>query len=944
MKKAIFVISLFACHLAYAQQFGGNPSSIEWRQVNTDVVRVIYPKGLDSIAQRIASITHTLQKNYSATIGSKLRKVNIILQSNSSITNGYVALAPYRSEFYLTPPQNAFELGAQNWGDNLSIHEFRHVQQYSNFDRGLSKGLSFLFGEQGQDLGNAASIPNWFFEGDAVYNETLLSHQGRGRLPAFFAGYRSIFGLGKHYTYMQLRNGSYQHYIPDHYPIGYMLVAYGRDKYGLDFWRKVTEDASAFHPLFYPFQHAVKKYSGISFTQFVNEAFDFYHDQWKNDTLAQVNWITSIEKNNVTDYKYPYLLPDGSLLVLKNSYKEIPHFIIKHPDGTEENIVVRDIAYDDYFSYNNGKIVYAAFKADSRWGNRDYSIIKVVDIEKPEIVTVISGPGFTARAGATKTIQHSTKYFSPDISHDGKLIVTVKIEPGLRATLVLLNAADGKILKEWSNKNAIIYSYPKFSSDDKFIYEITRDNRGDMGIEKRNISDDSVTVVLNFRNRILGYPVVQGDTLLYTCSNNGYDEIWAYVESKHQDFRLARYATGLYQAVFNKDRQLVASAFTADGYRLAIFNTSWQAAQPGDTLKNLYVRTPFNAVDNNLLVSIKDSVYPVKIYPKTTHLINLHSYRPLYDYPNTSIILYGQDVLYTLQTQLYYTHNHNERYNQFGFSGIYGGTYVEPVFDINKTYNRSVFYNADTTFKWNEFNVSGGLQLPFNFSEGRQYRTLTLSATYNYSSINYKGVAKQFFSNDDLRYLQYRIIFVSQIQQGVKQIYPHWAQVVTLQLKSSAENRTAYQFLANSSFYLPGLFSTHNLVINSAYQARDTLGIGPRYYTNDFPTARGYRNLPDYPRMWKAGFNYHFPLAYPDWGFANLAFIHRVRANIFFDYFAVKSLRYQTITNFNSFGTEVLLDAKIWNEQPVTIGMRYSHLLNGGGNILEIIAPIIILN
>jgi len=924
MKKAFFAIFLFIFHQAYSQQFGGNPSSIQWQQINTDVVRVIYPKGLDSIAERIASITHYLQKNYSQTIGDKLRKINIILQSNTSVTNGYVALAPYRSEFYLTPPQNAFELGAQNWGDNLSIHEFRHVQQYSNFNRGWSKTLSYFLGEQGQDLGNAASIPNWFFEGDAVYNETLLSHQGRGRLPSFLAGYRSIFDLNKHYTYMQLRNGSLQHLIPDHYPIGYMLVAYGREKYGINFWRKVTEDASAFHPLFYPFQNAVKKYSGVSFTKFVKDAFDFYHDQWRDDTLKQINWITPVEKNNVIDYKYPYLMQDGSLLLLRDSYTDIPHFVIKRPDSTEKVITVRDIAVDDYFSYNNNKIIYGAFRSDTRWGYRDYSVIKLYDIQ----------------TGTTKTIDNKTKYFSPDISHDGKMIVTVKMEPGLKASIVLLSP-DGKILNEWSNKNAVIYSYPKFSSDDQFIYEITRDNRGGMGIEKRKIADGSVTVVLNSRNRILGYPVVQGDTLLYTCSNNGYDEIWAYVERKHQDFRLARYATGLYQAVFTGNRQLVASAFTADGYRLGAFNASWQAAQPGDTLTNLYVTTPFKDFDNNTLVTIRDSTYPIEKYPKSTRLVNFHSFRPFFDYPNSSIIVYGQNVLYTLQSELYYTHNNNEGYNQFGYSGIFGGTYAEPVLNVSQTYNRQAAFNQDTTVNWNEFNISGGLELPFNFSEGRQYRTLTLTSTYNYNHVDWQGIAKTFLPSTGFTYLQNRLEYVGQSQIATKQIYPSWAQVITLQYRGSLDKTTAHQLLASSLFYLPGLSKTNSTVIALAYQARDTAG--QYFYTNDFPIARGYREI-DFPRMWKAGINYHFPLAYPDWGFANLAFVQRVRANVFFDYSAGKSLRTGNIYNFNSFGAELFIDGKIWNEQPVTIGARYSRLINGGGGLFELVAPILIIN
>jgi len=924
MKKLLIFCCLFCFLLTRAQQFGGNPSFIEWRQINTPEARVIYPEGLDSIAQRVMAIVTYMHKNYSGTIGEKLRKINIVLQSNTSVTNGYVQLAPYRSEFYLMPPQDAFELGAQNWADNLSIHEFRHVQQYSNFNNGISKKLFYLFGEQGQDLANAASIPNWFFEGDAVYNETTLSHQGRGRLPAFFAGYRSIFDAGKHYTYMQLRNGSLQHLIPDHYPLGYMLVAYGREKYGDDFWRKVTRDASAFKSKFYPFQSAVKKYSGIKFTQFVDSTFNFYHNQWKNDTLKDINWMTGIEKNNVIDYKYPYLMDDGSLLLLKQSYTAIPMFIIRHADGTEQPVVIKDISHDDYFSYNNHKIVYSAYRADTRWGYRDFSIIKLYDMNTGEI----------------KTIDHKCRYLSPDISHDGKMIAAVKMQPGLRASVVLLTPA-GKTVKEWSDSGAVIYSYPKFSADDKYLYQITRDNNGHMGLEKRSIADGSITVALNFRNRILGYPVVQGDTVLYSCSNNGYDEIWAYIESQHQDYRVARYATGLYQGTLDKNHKLVASAFTADGYRLATFNTNWQPAHAADTLKDLYVHAPFKPLNNNTLLDVTKTSYPVEKYPKTYHLVNIHSYRPFYDYPNSSVIFFGDNVLNTLQSQVYYTHNLNEGYNKFGATAVYGGSYVQPTIDVNQTYNRHAAYNDDTTVHWNEFNIAAGLQLPLNLSQGRQYRTLTYSSTYNYNHVNWRGEAKNFLENASLHYLQNKLLYVGQSQQANKQIYPSFAQVITVQYRGSIDSRTAHQFLANGMFYFPGFAPTNSIAISAAFQARDTAG--QYFYTNDFPLSRGYRQV-DFPRMGKLGINYHFPLFYPEWGFANLVYFTRVRMNLFTDFSAGKSLRTGSTTWYNSAGAEIYVDFKVWNAQPFSAGLRYSRLLNGGGSLFEVVAPVLILN
>src|SRR4051812_16870294 len=277
----LLTVALFINYITTAQEFGGNPAAIKWRQINTDTARVIFPEGLEDAGKRVSSIVHELERNHAQTIGSRLKKINIVLQNQNTVSNAYVSLGPYRSEFYLFPPQNSFELGALNWIDNLSVHEFRHVQQFSNFDVGLSRLARILFGQQGQDFANAASVPNWFFEGDAVFNETSLSEQGRGRLPYFFKAYQSLFAQGKSYSYMKLRNGSLKSYVPGHYELGYLLVGYGREKYGKDFWKNVSHNAASFKPLIYPWQGAVKKYAGISYKQFVKDAFNFYNEKWR---------------------------------------------------------------------------------------------------------------------------------------------------------------------------------------------------------------------------------------------------------------------------------------------------------------------------------------------------------------------------------------------------------------------------------------------------------------------------------------------------------------------------------------------------------------------------------------------------------------------------------------------------------------------------------------
>ena len=901
------LLLFFISYFSSGQEFGGNPAYIKWRQINTDTVRVIYPSGLDSIARRIATLTAYEQETNAGTIGNKIRKVSIVIQNDVTFSNGFVQLAPYRSEFYLMPSINAFDLGAQNWADNLAIHEFRHVQQYSNFREGLSKVMYDLFGEDGQEIADDAAIPNWFFEGDAVYNETLLSHQGRGRLPSFLSSYRSMYDAGKHYSYMKLRNGSYRNYVPDHYPLGYMLVAYGREKYGMDFWRKITSEAVRFKPLFYPLQGSVKKYTGITFKDFVGNAFSYYDNYWQEDKMQDIHWLTSIQKNNVVDYKYPYISNDGALLVLKDSYKDIPCIYKINPDRSETKLFVRDITYDDYFSYNNGKIVYSALQPHPRWGNKEYSLIKLIDVA----------------SGKEKKLTSHTRYFTPDISHDGNTIAAVIIKPTQYCDVDILNNMGVK-LKSLISNSTLIYTYPKFSSDDKFLFIVVRNKAGEMSLEKININDATITILLHFANRIIGYPVVQNDTVIYSCSNHGRDEIWAYVSSTNKNYRLAEYSTGLYQATFSNN-QLIASAFTADGYRLATFNPLWQPTAPDDTLANLYVKKPFDSSKNNTLQKVGITDYSSTVYPKFFHPFNFHGLRPGYNDPDISAIFYGENVLNTLQSQLYYTYNRNEHYSQVGYSGIYGAWYLQPVVGISETFQRNALFNDNTTLYWNEFNADAGLQLPLNISNGKQYRNVTISATDNIDYVQWTGYAKTIASNLNFNYVQVTISYAGQIQQEVQNIYPHWAQSLFIQYRAIDTKYTANQLLAIGSLYLPGIFKTNSLILNAAYQSRDTAN--EYSFSNDFPFSRGYV-VYDYPRMYKLGANYHFPLVYPDAGFGNIVYFLRIRANVFYDYTDVKSLRYGNHYQFRSAGAEIYFDTKWWNQEPVTFGVRYSYLFN----------------
>ena len=69
------------------------------------------------------------------------------------------------------------------------------------------------------------ALPSWFWEGDAVITETLLSSSGRGRLPSFERGLRTLILSGGEYDYVTAMLGSYAEFVPDYY-VNWLLLLY----------------------------------------------------------------------------------------------------------------------------------------------------------------------------------------------------------------------------------------------------------------------------------------------------------------------------------------------------------------------------------------------------------------------------------------------------------------------------------------------------------------------------------------------------------------------------------------------------------------------------------------------------------------------------------------------------------------------------------------------
>jgi len=937
MKRLLLPLLLFTATITYAQQFGGNPPSVKWQQVNTPQARVIYSQGMDSVALRVAQTIARMNGTIRPTIGFKQRKVNVVLQNQTTVSNAYVGLAPFRSEFYLTPGQNSFDVGSLPWPEQLAIHEFRHVQQYNNFNVGLSRGLSIVFGEGGQALGNALSVPDWFFEGDAVYNETLVSQQGRGRLPYFFNGFRALWAANKNYSWMKLRNGSYLDYTPNHYPLGYMMAAYGRQKYGNEFWKGVTHDAAAFNTGFYPLQGAIKKHAGIDYTQFRNAALTHFKEQYKADVRDPRP--NAQKQHFIADREFPAYVNDSTLIYLKTAYNHIPQFVIK-TGATEKAIAVQSINTDNYFSYHNGQIIYAGYRPDARWGYRNYNELVVLDIN----------------TGKEHRITRKTKYFAPAFSADGKTIVAVQVAPTGRSELHLLNT-DGRLLSVLPNDAGLFYTYPKFYGDNKLISAV-RNSKGEMSMALIDISSGETKYLLPFSFEPIAFPQVQGDTVYFTKTSGLDDALFALTISNNKLYWVNvgdKYASiGYYQPAIG-NQKIAWVGFTAFGYQINEANRTniklmpLNNAQAFAALPNVGISVLNTDSASNILAAVKPDSLPVTKYSKLHGLFNFHSIFPVLDDPNYALQLVGNNVLNTFQSQLTFNYNRDEGYKQIGYEAAYAGLYPYLLAGANYTFDRRGLYNGSYIY-YNETAIHGGVQVPFNLSVGKHSTSLTLSSSLYYSQNSFQNPFRSLFKDSHYTYLSSTVRFSNQIQKARQQINPRFAQSISVNYKNAISGINATQLLAVGSLYLPGLSANHSLVLSGAYQHRgQNNAIG---YSNDFPFSYGYTAI-NLDEMNRFAVSYHFPIAYPDAGAANLLYFMRLRGNLFYDQTNGNAARFYRDGNdfkgkFRSAGAVLFFDTKWFNQAAITFGVRYSYLLDNdpfggnGKNRVELVLPVAI--
>ena len=388
----LFVLLMILAPLLMGQYYssGQDPASTKWQQINTTNFQIIFPEDFVEQAQYLANILDSAYSLAAHSLNGNINKTSIILHTQTVISNGTTSWAPTRVDLHTTSPQQIY---AQKWLDQLALHEIRHLIQIEKLNTGLTKVLKVILGEQALAFMTGVFIPQWFLEGDAVVTETALSQSGRGREPSFIMPFKAQFLGKKIYPYEKAVHGSFKDLVPGTYPLGYLMVALGRNKFGSNLWESSLTNTGKNPFQITPFSHTIKRTTGLSKQQFYYTVMDELKVKWDSVQSTQ-SYTTTEQLNNqpkyFTNYRHPSIVNGKGIISLKSSMDDVPRFVMIKPTGEEEIIFTPGPNLGDQLSCARGLLCWSEIEFDTRWQNRNFSVIKIFNLK-------------------TKTLKHLTR-------------------------------------------------------------------------------------------------------------------------------------------------------------------------------------------------------------------------------------------------------------------------------------------------------------------------------------------------------------------------------------------------------------------------------------------------------------------------------------------------------------------------------------------------------
>ncbi len=639
IRKIIYCFTLlFSYFLCKGQVtiMGNDPAYIKWYNIKSQNYKVIYPKGLDSLAKEYAKQLEINRLKVGTNLGMLPREnytqiLSVILHPYTTMANGSMLLAPRRMDLYTTAESS--NTLPNPWINHLTLHESRHSAQLQFTRKKWLKPLYYLFGDMA--LGAVTGIyPSMILlEGDAVVAETSLTKAGRGRNATFLEFYHPAFDSGDLRNWQRWKYGSAKYYSPNHYALGYLTIAGVRSIYDYPDFMKIYFDRIKSNPFrFFNLKKTIKLKSKKNLENSWKEVVETYKKQWEVYDKSRYPFtkmqLISAKPRRYTKYKH-IILANNRLFAIKKSIIEPSSIVSINTNFSKKvNKIKSFSSFSSNFSYDkiHNRLYFSDYIRNKRWSLSSYSSIKYIDLYTKKIHSFQKG-----------------RYFYPKFYKNRIYCTELMLKGG--SAIVIFNSRNAKIIDKFIAPDSLQFNNNLIIRDSIFVLCLSNEGMSLQKIMGKNKKGKAIlkTILDPQFAQIKNLQSYNENKILFISDRNGVNELYSLNTDTKEVRQITNTKYGIQEAIFDRDSLICTSLAPASNPEYHNYGYQLYKIANKDIYNkkvDFYTRykPPFaetiskqdsairQKTDNKVVVKISKA----KRYYKLTHLFKIHSWTPFY--------------------------------------------------------------------------------------------------------------------------------------------------------------------------------------------------------------------------------------------------------------------------------------------------------------------------
>ncbi len=902
-KITIIVLLFILFNIAAKGQIGKSNNHLNWHKIETAHFEVFFTSLWQPEAEKVARNLEELYQKDQILGKKRFGKTQIILQGSTIQSNGFVGFAPFRSEFYLMAPQNPF-LNSGNWLDLLSIHEYHHVLQHHKIKSGIVQISNFVFGEYGQAVSANLLVPKWFWEGDAVYAETKLSHGGRGRSADFLKYYRAIATENTPFNIRRAIGGTINKYTPNHYNLGYLLTNQIRKENGIEIFSSILHSTTN---KLKSFTGAIKDNTGNG----LSEHFETALSSIRKEENAKKKWtnpdLIPSSKSNFYTEQLSIIRDQKEVFYISKDFKHLPS-IRAFTDA--KSLTQPGISLDNahHFDINEDYICWTEYRKHPRWILEDYSIVRLKN----------------RNTGKTSTLQKKVKHFQPQLHPFKNQIALLSANERNEMSIEVWNIDTKEIVQ--SIALSFDHAREMFFNQDGSILTLVVSEGQKQGVLAVDLRNKQQSLLIPLQYEAINSPKLFDYELLF-LGNHLTDQHIYKLDLKEKSLYKSNnkflHCQSFTKSPTNGD--FIYNEFSTQGYSIKqiekeALNASFEISHEFQEID----KTPIfqSTIPAHTISKVKS------YFPK----YKVHSYLPFATFNQDGIeqvgaTLFINDKLSISNIELTVKSNLQTKDNRFSIDYVYGYFPIAFGANLQEDVSNVQHTQIEDIEKFNlvsvkEKRLSGFLSYPISTIKGNYSTQFNPRIGYLTKSIqipNFSDRVNSYF---------YKHEFALSKRKAPAQALANiqYSQVLRVEQGKNKTNDLHMLALSNE-LTLPGIIPTHSTKLAYNYRNHSASGY---LYNWDINLPYGYFYNQDYigtainsNEMHFYGINYQLPLAYPNVSLGKVAYIKRLRIEPFH-----QAVQFQLLDNsertFSSTGCHFYLDANWFQLQNAGLKLTIS--------------------